>query len=787
MLARDLLERKEELAERRKMVAQHPEIHGIDFVSLESDDTIFVHFIKPHETVALKSLTDISSVFYSLTLHENGRVLKPESHLSINKEKNVIALKLQKSLDISENASLHLELDHDLIDRFFSQAEYTLKDLFNQNGSLTTEVSEKYSLKETPRLDYLAKDYDSFKTLIENELSFNDPSWKEKNPADMMVMISEVLAYAGDYLSYEQDTAATEAYLSTARLDRSIKRHSRLLDYSIKPRANSRTWVQVCVKTDIDIPQGTPLLCGINESRNITLREEEFIDRKGGKEIIYETMHAITALEPLNEMKIYDWGLRLFLMKKGATEVALEGEVPLHKGDVIIFSSVSGKTQRQSVRLIDDAIIKKDRLTSKVYSSIKWHREDALREEWLNEDCVVYGNIVMADRGETVFYEEMEITCINQTFYSMLNFSNLVYSERYDHSAALNNAAWNSLKQNIYHVNPAITLFESAKNYSEIDTEKYDVKFEINSLPWIPVQDFLASTPYSRHIVVEEEAEKTYVRFGDGVYSSFPSEWNNYFARYRITAKSDTKIAAEAISQIYTGEFDDGILKVTNLVSVVGDYSVESHELTRKMAPLLHKSRKNLAIPNDYINKLVSEYDVRDAFFKKGWSGSREVYELYIYPIKKMSQNRLDYISQSLAINKIIDHRYSLLFYKPLYLHVLLDVKIASAVMENSVLQKLRARFLNEFYDEFTNGFFNPENFTFGTGLYKSEFIKAAMEIDGVESVKLNSFQKLDDYIGRNELEVKENIFPVGPEVIALRGLERSSIIKFSINGGDYV
>ena len=787
MLAIDSLERKEELAERRKMVAQHPEIHGIDFISLEADDTVFIHLIKSDEAASSKSLEDLSSIDYTLVLHENSRELKLESHLSLDQENHILILKLKKPLVTSESATLGLKLNHNLIDRFFSQAEYTLKELFKRNDSLVKEVLAKYSFKETPRLDYLAKDYDSFKTLIENELSFNNPSWKERNPADMMVMVSEVLAYAGDYLSYEQDTAATEAYLSTSRLDRSLKRHCRLLDYSIKPRVNSRTWVQICVNADTVIKKGTPLLCSLDESKSPTLRSQEFNDRKGGKEIIYETMHEITAVESLNEMKIYDWGLRLYLLKKGAIETAIEGEVPLRKGDIIIFSSLSGKTKRQAVRLVDDALIQKDRLTSKVYSTVKWHRQDALRSEWLNDDTLIHGNLVLADRGETIFYEEMEIATKNQTFVSMLNYSNLVYSESYDHASALVTAARNSLKQNIYHINPALILFEAAKAPALEESKEYNIAFEINSLPWLPVQDFLASTPYSKHIVVEEEAEKTYIRFGDGVYSSLPSEWNSYFARYRITAKSDAKIAAEALNQIYLREFNDAVVKVTNLVSAFGDYEVESHEYTRKMAPLLHKPRKNLAISNDYVRKVKSEYDVRDAYFEKGWSGSREVFNIYVYPKYDISQNRLEYISHSLAINKIINHRYSLYFYKPLYLHVLLDVQIKAGVMENSVLQKLRSRFLNEYFDKFTDGFFNPENFTFGVGLYRSEFIKAAMDIEDIESVSLSSFQKLDDYIGSEKAVATESIFPEGPEVISLRGANRSSIIKFSINGGEYV
>ena len=43
------------------------------------------------------------------------------------------------------------------------------------------------------------------------------PQWTERKPADLGMALVELLAYVGDYLSYQQDAIATEAYLGTAR------------------------------------------------------------------------------------------------------------------------------------------------------------------------------------------------------------------------------------------------------------------------------------------------------------------------------------------------------------------------------------------------------------------------------------------------------------------------------------------------------------------------------------------------------------------------------------------
>src|SRR5207244_8672857 len=84
-----------------------------------------------------------------------------------------------------------------------------------------------------PTIDYLAKDYASFRRLILDRLAVLMPGWTERHVPDLGIALVELLAYAGDYLSYYQDAVATEAYLDTARERISVRRHVRLVDYSL--------------------------------------------------------------------------------------------------------------------------------------------------------------------------------------------------------------------------------------------------------------------------------------------------------------------------------------------------------------------------------------------------------------------------------------------------------------------------------------------------------------------------------------------------------------------------
>lgn len=103
-----------------------------------------------------------------------------------------------------------------------------------------------------PDIDYLGKDYASFRQVLLDRLRILIPGWNETHEPDLMVTLVELLAYEGDRLSYLQDAVATEAYLTTARRRISVRRHARLVDYHLHEGCNARAWV--FVETSQDSP-----------------------------------------------------------------------------------------------------------------------------------------------------------------------------------------------------------------------------------------------------------------------------------------------------------------------------------------------------------------------------------------------------------------------------------------------------------------------------------------------------------------------------------------------------
>jgi hypothetical protein len=104
-----------------------------------------------------------------------------------------------------------------------------------------------------PEINYLAKDYASFRQLFLDRLALDLPAWQERHVPDLGIALVETLAYVADQLSYYQDAVATEAYLSTARRRISVRRHARLVDYRMHEGCNARALVTLASSTDLTL------------------------------------------------------------------------------------------------------------------------------------------------------------------------------------------------------------------------------------------------------------------------------------------------------------------------------------------------------------------------------------------------------------------------------------------------------------------------------------------------------------------------------------------------------
>ena len=93
---------------------------------------------------------------------------------------------------------------------------------------------------QNPDIDYLARDYASLGLSCWIG-SASRAGLARTQSGRLGVSLVEILAYAGDHLSYFLDAVGTESYLATARRRISVRRHARLRDYFMHEGANART------------------------------------------------------------------------------------------------------------------------------------------------------------------------------------------------------------------------------------------------------------------------------------------------------------------------------------------------------------------------------------------------------------------------------------------------------------------------------------------------------------------------------------------------------------------
>jgi hypothetical protein len=198
----------------------------------------------------------------------------------------------------------------------YTCGEFTFKVDCPSDLDCKVETACLPEISPTPEINYLAKDYASFRQLIFDRLSLLMPEWQERHVPDIGVALVEVLAYAGDYLSYYQDAVATEAYLNTARQRVSVRRHARLVDYFIHEGCNARAWLTVWTNQDLNDP-------------TLTFKDIYFtagpddLDAIVFEPLVQNKDATIQLFKAHNEIQFYTWGNQECCLPKGATSATL--------------------------------------------------------------------------------------------------------------------------------------------------------------------------------------------------------------------------------------------------------------------------------------------------------------------------------------------------------------------------------------------------------------------------------------------------------------------------------
>ncbi|MCI0435112.1 MAG: putative baseplate assembly protein [Gemmatimonadetes bacterium] len=788
--------------ERRAAVLRHGALNGIDWLevvdrdaAVEADRQRFlrVGFIKPPGALAVTPA--------SVRITGGERIPSVEV-VGTSFDGDVLVVEVAEPGDFSRyQLSLTDPLDPARplagLDAILSRVEFSFKVECDTPFDCPTDDSCPPDVLVAPDIDYLARDYPALRQLLLDRLNVLHPGWTDRSPADVGVMLVELLAYVGDRLAWQQDAVATEAYIGTARRRVSVRRHARLIDYPMHDGCNARAWVHLQAGADdVAVPYGTPLLTRMarQEWRLAPDSLADLVATHPGT-LVFETMHAARLFTEQNAMRFYTWGGARCCLPRGATRATLDGHrtsLTLVEPDeqVLIFEEVKGPRSgregdadpghRHAVRL-KRVTLTEDPLGGQLHADpaqrtdapvpiteIEWVAEDALPfplcvsaeedGERIDDVSVARGNIVLADHGWTRPARALEPVVpaaqlaqaagandpcrdtdpaiVPQRFTPRMPELPITVVCEYDHEDPP--PARDTLTQDPREALAAITLRTSPDPL----------------LPdWLPIRDLLAAGPTSEAFVVElEDDGATTLRFGDGVHGRRPPSGETLTATYRLGTGATGNVGADAIAHVLSS--DSGLVRARNPLAATGGTDPESTERVREIAPAAFRTQQRAVTPADHEEVARAAGGIQQARARPRWTGSWRTMLVTVDPeggevvAASVGERVLQHLDRYRMAGGDVAVR------RPRYvpLEIELDVCVDPDFVAADVEVELRERLGTALMSDGTRGLFHADNFTLGQPIWLSQVYGAVHAVEDISSVEVTVFRRLGD-TGRADLD----------------------------------
>ncbi|HUO39651.1 MAG TPA: putative baseplate assembly protein [Mycobacterium sp.] len=770
--------------DRRTAVRNAKTVNGIDFVEVDptSDTTLIVHFLLNLPTAAQDPVPPDPA---DALVADNFVISGGERITSINvvSATTIAADQMQVVVDRTGDfsvycLSLHANTETH-IPAGFDPASACASFIFHIDCAANFDCQPSQDcppeVVTPPPINYLAKDYPSMVQVMLGRLSLLAPTWTERNPADVGVALVEMMAYVGDQLSYRQDVIATEAYLGTARLRTSARRHARLVDYFIGEGSNARAWIRVLLAPSWPdgntLPAHTRCCTWYPGATPPALPDESaaYQQAVNAGAVFFETMAETSPLfQQLHAMPLYAWSDSQACLAPGATHATLNGAFDkLAPGMVVVLAEVKGPRtgdpadadpQKRQAVTITTVLVTEDPVTGKPVTEIDWAPQDALTfpvcvssitdpahgEQQVWKVSAAWGNIVLADHGRSVGGfggssdplstgpEPLGVVPSQGRFRPGLANPNLTFAAAPPGSAQPAAAA-NPTGTPM----PVVTLTSTDPDHT--------------ATTWTPApgQNLFDETIDSETAAFIAEVENdgtAYILFGDGVNGMVPVAGDSFTTQYRVGNGTSGNVGRDTITLIDIPSGVTGIAGVTNPLPASGGVDPETVDHIRQSAPVAFQTQKRAVTEADYAALTMAYAGVQRADATLRWTGS---WHTVFITVERDRQAALDtqFIDELEAY--LDGYRMAgvdLEVQDGVQVPLLIQMKVCAApdYVAADVEQALLAVFNATVQPDGSPGLFNPSRLNLGQPFYLSPLIAAAQSIDGVASVTVVTFERQD-------------------------------------------
>jgi len=789
---------------RRSLVLQHPGLNGIDYLEVCSSDDpdcacgqqLFLTLLKDGRGLRF----DISQLRFT-----GGAALAQVHPVSVvppsDDSPKTLTINLNQAGDFSTYnltllANSGTDDPPDGFDPQLSTVDFSFKAGCPTVGDCVPDNCCRPASQPEPDINYLAKDYEAFRQVMLDRMAVTAPTWTERHPSDLGVALVEQLAYAADHLSYQQDAAATEAYLGTARSRISLRRHARLVDYRLDEGCNARTWVYLNVNGDVSLPQGTlmfPRMSGLTPQVNPNTNAADSLLRNSS--VIFASMQDALLREEQNEMNFYTWSDSDCCLAPGAVEATLTGHLAtLTPGTVLIFEEVLGPetgdaedadpAKRWVVRLTrvrntdfhNNPLV--DPLTAQPVTRIYWDPADALpfplcisapdpsnAGHQFSDVSVVRGNMVPADHGlwgahgivgkewddrtKVEGWEDLqEVPPAPPAAVASMSCSCGGQSEvtppRPRYYPELTKSPLTFARDADFSA-PASTFLATPAPGANLPKPKIFV-LDDSGQNWQNESDLLGSLDNQPVFLVEIERDNSvFVRFGDDEYGAAPKAGASFSTLYRVGNGTAGNLGHDTLAHVLTDQ--PGIAAVRNPLAASGGVDPETMEHIRQEAPFAFRTQLRAVTEDDYGVMAEKDTAIREARGTLRWTGSWYTAFTSIDAASNLgttpalirdTETRLNlYRMAGVDLDAEAAHLVGL--------RIEMNICVDPGYFQSDVRDALVRVFTVGNICDGQPGLLNPQNFTFGQTIYASPFIAAAQGIDGVTSAQISVFQRMDD------------------------------------------
>lgn len=766
---------------------------------------------------------------------------------------------------IGDYSTYTLSIDTGGIDPLFAAIDFKFRPgCFGLDCS--TPRGQYAPAEAAPAIDYLAKDYDSFKHVMIAAMAQRVPGWKPTSEADLDQVLIDQIAATADELSDYQDRVVNEAYLATARKRVSLARHCRLVDYHIHQGSQADTWLALMVNGTgwVDIPSDLVVWAGterldsdavVYAARSLARVNDGFsLERRFASDLAaatlsstlraacaasgirIETTATIVAtgsnrwkltdaytgcefdiakrprslwvkphnrLSPwLNALRLYTWSGSVRSLARGATQADLLVDEPipaLQKQAALTVQNTlcngaehaflfqewlnpdTGRTAgrelaKRQIVTIESARAMQDPFTGAWFVRVGWIEALAHEFQFMAEYpsqtrtdiSLVHGNLMRAFHGRpvtAVFREKTAATALDDPY----------CIERTTAGAIV------ALQENPLWVSTA-----ADGDTPPMSTVTVTVTVPSGSQPWREMASLIHSTGDDPHFVVEaDEDEHCVVRFGNGANGRELPDNAVVTCTYQTGNNNLGNIGADTLTR-YDRLARPRIAACWNPCAIVNGTAPQSSAHIIRHAPVAYRLRQLRAITRaDYEARVMEIGEVSHVKASYRWTGSWRTVRIAVDPRGSFELNTAlcekigRYIDAVRLIGEDIEIRPP--HYVPLQIRV--TVCVHPDFWPEEIAPLLSAEFSDSILPSGVNGFFHPDQWTFGQCLHASEIMGRAQSITGINHVKSVDMKRMD---ARGD--GTQPVIVVAPEEIVMVRTDpdhrERGFVEFDLQGG---